>query len=103
MKNEINSVKMPGTLWRLKWNPFCHDYLLAACMLGGVHVVKIENFNEMAINGSYYEHKNISYGADWSYLRDDSCRKIAADASAILGTCSFYDHLLCVSKYVSVI
>ncbi|XP_018574760.1 diphthine methyltransferase [Anoplophora glabripennis] len=103
MKNEISSIKMPGTLWRVKWNPINQNYLLAACMLGGIHIVKLGNVYNMTITGSYHEHKNISYGADWSYLKGDSCNKIASDATAILGTCSFYDHLLCVSKYTSVL
>ncbi|CAG9860278.1 unnamed protein product [Phyllotreta striolata] len=98
MKTELNLIKMPGTLWRLKWDPFQHDKLLAACMLGGVHVVDI-SAEQSEIIGSYYEHKNIAYGADWSYLDNDECDKhVGKTGQCIIGSCSFYDKLLCISK-----
>lgn len=86
---------MPGTLWRLKWDPFYHTFLLAACMLGGVHV--IDTKQEEIVN-SYYEHKNIAYGADWSHLSQDKVTQYSNKGNVIIGTCSFYDNLLCVSK-----
>ncbi|XP_056648191.1 diphthine methyltransferase [Diorhabda sublineata] len=98
MKSEIDTIKMPGTLWRLKWDPFEQNKLLAACMLGGVHILNIDTNNRMDLIASYFEHKNISYGADWSYLDKDECNKFDNVGDCIIGSCSFYDHLLCISK-----
>ncbi|RZC34978.1 diphthamide biosynthesis protein 7, partial [Asbolus verrucosus] len=92
MKSCTNSIKMPGTLWRLKWDPFDNNFLLAACMLGGVHIINSTNIEDLQIIDSYYKHKNIAYGADWSYLSPTS------PDSVIIASCSFYDNLLCVSK-----
>ncbi|XP_050298245.1 diphthine methyltransferase isoform X2 [Anthonomus grandis grandis] len=78
LKKAMSTIKMPGPLWRLKWDPFCQRFLLAAC--------------------SYYEHKNISYGADWCFLDSTEVKEIDSSANVIIGSCSFYDHLLCVSK-----
>lgn len=58
-------------------------------MLGGMHI--INTVNNLEIVESYYEHKNICYGADWAHLN--------ANNEYIVGTCSFYDHLLCISKF----
>ncbi|KAF7286858.1 hypothetical protein GWI33_003912 [Rhynchophorus ferrugineus] len=97
LKRSVSSVKMPGTLWRLKWDPFIQKYLLAACMYGGVHIVSAANDNIQIVK-SYYEHKNISYGADWCTLQNDDVDKFNFDGNVIIGTCSFYEKLLCVSK-----
>ncbi|CAH1179744.1 unnamed protein product [Phaedon cochleariae] len=99
MKSEMSSIKMPGTLWRLKWDPFLQTHLLAACMLGGVHILNVQDIERMKIVGSYYEHKNIAYGADWCYSNKEFCDNFDGPGSSILGTCSFYDHLLCISKF----
>uniref|UniRef100_A0A6P7FC31 methylated diphthine methylhydrolase n=1 Tax=Diabrotica virgifera virgifera TaxID=50390 RepID=A0A6P7FC31_DIAVI len=98
MKSEIESLKMPGTLWRLKWDPFNHDKLLAACMLGGVHIVDTSNSHKMEIIASHYGHKNIAYGADWCYLSKKESARFEGTGEHIIGSCSFYDHLLCISK-----
>lgn len=87
MKAPSNEIEMLGTLWRLKFDPFECRWLLAACMLGGAHVIDTVNLKTVT---SYHEHKNITYGSDWSHL--------SAEGSKILGTCSFYDRLLCISK-----
>ncbi|KAJ8911653.1 hypothetical protein NQ315_005999 [Exocentrus adspersus] len=100
IKNEVNSSHMPGPVWRVKWNPFYENYLLAVCMMGGVHILDVE-YSKIDIIGSYHEHKSISYGADWSYLDSECGEKNASKRSGIIATCSFYDHLLCVSKYVT--
>lgn len=89
LKNCISEVKMPGTLWRLKWDPHFHRYLLSACMLGGVHIIDTQNPQNLEIIDSYYQHKNIAYGADWSHLSGEP----------LISSCSFYDNLLCVSKF----
>lgn len=98
MKNSLDTLKMPGTLWRLKWDPWFQNHILAACMLGGVHIVQATQAEEMKIVDSYYEHKNISYGADWSFLGSDEIDMFEHEGNVIIGSCSFYDHLLCISK-----
>lgn len=92
IKNPKEELKMPGPLWRLKWDPFNQKYLLAACMLGGVHII-----SNMEIVDSYYEHKNIAYGADWSFLELQKVQKYSTKGNVLIGSCSFYDHLLCVA------
>ncbi|KAJ3645394.1 hypothetical protein Zmor_023057 [Zophobas morio] len=92
LKNCTSCIKTPGTLWRLKWDPFYHKHLLAACMLGGVHIIKSNNPECLEIVDSYYKHENISYGADWSFS------PINSKEQALIATCSFYDNLLCVSQ-----
>ncbi|XP_030754397.1 diphthine methyltransferase [Sitophilus oryzae] len=98
MKRSTDIFKMPGTLWRLKWDPFVQNFLLAACMLGGVHIVSALTNHPMGIVESYYEHKNISYGADWSFLDKNEVEKFNSAGNVVIGTCSFYDKLLCISK-----
>lgn len=97
-KTPLNQFETPGTLWRLKWDPFSYDYLLAACMLGGAHIIAAKSIENVEITDSYYEHKDITYGSDWCYLNEDDVRKYECNGNRIIGTCSFYDHLLCVSK-----
>ncbi|XP_044253091.1 diphthine methyltransferase isoform X2 [Tribolium madens] len=92
LKNCVSSVQMPGPLWRLKWDPHDRKYLLAACMLGGVHIIDSQNAN-LEIIDSYYQHKNIAYGVDWSHLPVNNSTN-----ETLIGSCSFYDNLLCVSK-----
>lgn len=96
MKVPLSVLKMPGTLWRLKWDPFSRNHILAACMLGGAHI--IADVDRPKIIDSCYEHQNITYGADWCYLNESEVKTFADDGNCIIGTCSFYDHLLCVSK-----
>ncbi|KAL1497904.1 hypothetical protein ABEB36_008786 [Hypothenemus hampei] len=97
IKNSLNLIKMPGPLWRLKWDPFIQKYLLAASMLGGVHIIKVLP-NKMEIVDSYYEHKNIAYGADWSFLEPDALETFHGEGNVLVGSCSFYDQLVCISK-----
>ncbi|XP_060523152.1 diphthine methyltransferase [Cylas formicarius] len=97
LKTPQKTLKMPGPVWKLKWDPFSQELLLSACMLGGVHVINPFK-NEMEITHSYYEHANISYGVDWCHLDSKEVEKFDQEGAAIIGTCSFYDRLLCVSK-----
>ncbi|KAK4874842.1 hypothetical protein RN001_014202 [Aquatica leii] len=96
MKEPCVDVKMPGPVWRLKWDPRTHKYLLACCMLAGAHVLDFAN-DRLEIVGSYCEHQSMTYGGDWSFMdADRSVRDY--QANRIVATCSFYDSLLCVSK-----
>lgn len=97
MKKYNKLIEMPGPMWRLKWDPLSHDYLLAACMLGGFHVVDTVS-DEMKLL-SYYEHTDLAYGSDWSHLNELEVKNYGnAEGNRIIGTCSFYDKKLCVSK-----
>lgn len=89
MQNPLKCLEMPGPIWRVKWEPHGRDYLLTACMLGGFHIVDTSQ-DQLDTVVSYYEHKDLAYGADWSYQPGVSDRLIA--------TCSFYDHKMCVAK-----
>lgn len=97
MKSTLFALKMPGPLWRLKWDPHNYELLLCACMLGGAHIVHVETHTSQIVE-SYYEHKNICYGADWSYLGKDAISRLQCSSNRIIGTCSFYDHLMCISE-----
>ncbi|KAF5289758.1 hypothetical protein FQA39_LY03675 [Lamprigera yunnana] len=89
MRTPLDRVHMPGPVWRLKWDPATFNYLLAACMLGGAHILNLESDKKLNIVGSYYGHKSMTYGADWSHSNAEN---------RIVATCSFYDNLLCVLK-----
>ena len=90
---------MPDTLWRVKWHPSDSRYLLTACMLGGAHIVEVHD-TDMQVVESYHGHKSLVYGVDWSYLSRRSLESYGGgvDGDCVIGSCSFYDHLLCVSK-----
>lgn len=113
MKNPLHSTEMFGGVWRVKWNPFSFDMILTACMHGGFNVVNclnsIKSGAEPQIIASYKNHESIAYGADWSYLNEESI-KVLFDSSeygqtlngknhCIVSTCSFYDHKLCISLF----
>lgn len=95
MKNPLHSVEMPGPMWRVKWDPQTHTYILAACMLGGFHIVDTK-FTEPKIIASYHEHSDLAYGSDWSYLTDTQV-KTFGNANRIFAACSFYDHKMSVA------
>lgn len=88
---------MPGEVWRVKWDPFRKKMLLTACMYNGVHVIEFGSITEGKIVGSYYEHGNISYGIDWSYMNQIDSTKI--ENKYLISSCSFYDNLLCISHF----
>ncbi|KAF5284366.1 hypothetical protein FQR65_LT13583 [Abscondita terminalis] len=92
MKEPSAVVQMPGPVWRLKWDPRTFKYLLAACMLGGAHVL-----HDLKLVSSYYEHQSMVYGADWSYM-DESSSLENCKENKVIATCSFYDNFLCVSR-----
>ncbi|KAI4456834.1 diphthine methyltransferase [Holotrichia oblita] len=95
IKRPKNEFKMVETLWRLKWNPRNEHLLLAACMLGGVHIINTRE--DIQVVESYYEHKNLSYGADWCFLDQNESKQFGDNTKYLVASCSFYDHLLCVA------
>ncbi|KAI8909127.1 WD repeat-containing protein 85-like protein [Gorgonomyces haynaldii] len=80
MKQELSSFNTGGGVWRLKWHPRDPNIVLAACMYNGFHIFDIQD--QITLKYSHMEHQSIAYGADWCLLDN------------IIGTCSFYDHLL---------
>jgi len=82
-----------GGVWRLKWNSKQPQLLLAACMHAGFTVLKYDHsracFDEDSAFPFTGGHKSLGYGADW---REEEPGE--EEASRIVGTASFYDHLL---------
>lgn len=99
MRNPLSTTDLRGGIWRLKWDPFNGKYLLAACMYGGFRIVNCEDFDYPEILSEYTEHESISYGCDWSFLNCEEIvqREVFYEIDrqvALVGTCSFYDHLM---------
>ncbi|KAH8306508.1 hypothetical protein KR018_003561 [Drosophila ironensis] len=84
MKRTLAELELEGGIWRLKPHPIHQDLLLAACMYKNFSVVQGP---ELQLLGVYEEHKCICYGADWAPGED-----------LTMGTCSFSDKMLCVSR-----
>nr|XP_022916960.1 diphthine methyltransferase [Onthophagus taurus] len=98
LKDCLFQLELPGTLWRLKWDPFGDNLLLAGCMSGGAHIVQINDCSGEIIGG-YNEHESLVYGVDWSWLSLESIKKIRNEAQYLIGTCSFYDNLMCLTTF----
>jgi diphthamide biosynthesis protein 7 len=91
----LSEVPVGGGVWRVKWNP--HNSrkgdLLVACMQDGFKVLRYDDeMHSSQIIQRFDEHKSLAYGVDWSYQQP------ATDSRQIIGSCSFYDHLLHVWK-----
>lgn len=103
-RRPISENNLSGGVWRLKWDPFYHKYLLGACMYGGFKLIDCNSIDDPKIIGEYNEHKSIAYGCDWSSLdhdtigsklsEEENCRNI------VIATCSFYDHKLDLSTFI---
>ncbi|XP_078033790.1 diphthine methyltransferase [Augochlora pura] len=98
LKSCISKIDLGGGIWRLKWDPFARKYLLAACMYGGFRIVNCENTESPLVIGEYNEHESLAYGCDWSFLTSvEVAEQIPTTETrdvCLVGTCSFYDHLL---------
>ncbi|KAJ2412880.1 hypothetical protein GGI10_003413 [Coemansia sp. RSA 2530] len=104
MRAPTAEFNVGGGVWRLKWHPEEPTQLLVGAMYGGFHVL------DVAVDGlglleraplpeagyavamerqvSFMKHESIAYGADWCQASDDP------EAGWLVGTCSFYDHLV---------
>lgn len=90
MKRPTSEINLKGGIWRLKWDPFTHQYLFAACMYEGFKIVN-SNY-DMSIIGHYNKHCGISYGCDWSLLKkEDVSRLKVSSGETLISTCSYQD------------
>lgn len=80
----------------MKWDPFSQKNLLVAGMLGGLHVISEDT---QSIADSFYEHENLVYGADWCFMSEKIVQNYPKEGNIMIASCSFYDNLLCVSKF----
>jgi diphthine methyl ester acylhydrolase len=96
-RHPLIECPVEGGVWRLKWNPHDPSLLLAACMYNGFKVLRLDagslsstdTLTPEAVNLTpihhYQGHGSIAYGADWFHH---------PPLRGLVGTCSFYDHLL---------
>ncbi|KZC11805.1 PREDICTED: diphthine methyltransferase [Dufourea novaeangliae] len=106
-KRPVSEIHLGGGIWRLKWDPFARNYLLAACMYVGFRIVDCEKTETLSVIGEYNEHESIAYGCDWSVLNSPEITKNILKTETrnvcLISTCSFYDHALKLSAvYLSV-
>ncbi|KAJ8664329.1 hypothetical protein QAD02_005991 [Eretmocerus hayati] len=97
LRRPISELNVGGGIWRLKWDPYKAEHLLAACMYNGFCIVDCANLEEPKTVSEYKEHESIAYGCDWSYQRakNDASEE---ECPVLVGTCSFYDHVLKLSS-----
>lgn len=84
LKSCLAEALVDGGVWRLKWHPSRWEAVLAACMYGGIRILKVNE--KVVVSYEYYEHNSIAYGADWKF-----------DDGKMVATCSFYDCMLHIS------
>lgn len=89
-KTSVFDIGLGGGVWRIKGHAKDPNLLLTANMYHNFTVIGLEK-DKFLINGSYFEHESICYGADWCCSVHENVKYFA--------TCSFYDHKLCVAKY----
>lgn len=98
MRRPISETNLAGGIWRLKWDPFNHKCLFAACMYGHFRIVNCERNDNPEVIGELNDHQSIAYGCDWSSLNEDVVRELVGgeckSRTALAATCSFYDHTL---------
>lgn len=97
-KNPTKTISASGGLWRLKWEPHSRSrYLLAACIYGGFQIFDMFSY---VLVGEYKEHESLAYGADWCHLNGNEIKdQLGFHHSAVVATCSFYDHKLSVALW----
>ncbi|KAG7171307.1 diphthine methyltransferase-like isoform X2 [Homarus americanus] len=90
MRSPCSSISLSGGIWRLKWDPQGRNLLLAACMHNGFHVTDTSP-SDVQVVASFTEHESLAYGVDWWAG--------ATDATSVIASASFYDHLLCLWEF----
>ncbi|KAF0877394.1 DPH7 methyltransferase, partial [Crocuta crocuta] len=73
MKQPFADMSAEGGVWRLKWHPFRHHLLLAACMHSGFKIFNCQKATEekqeaCTVSASHTLPNSLVYGADWSWL-----------------------------------
>ncbi|XP_072634985.1 diphthine methyltransferase isoform X1 [Canis lupus baileyi] len=73
MKQPFADMPTQGGVWRLKWHPFHHHLLLAACMHSGFRIFNCqkaidEKQEACTVSVSHTLSNSLVYGADWSWL-----------------------------------
>ncbi|KAH7911202.1 WD40-repeat-containing domain protein [Hygrophoropsis aurantiaca] len=85
-----------GGAWRVKWHPHASrkEDLLVACMHDGFKILKMDvslgNSSEIRweVAKRFDAHTSLAYGVDWSFEDVDDVD------DTLIGSCSFYDHML---------
>lgn len=84
MKQPWADMPVQGGVWRLKWHPFHHHLLLAACMHSGFRILSCqkstEEKQEVVVMASHTLHNSLVYGADWSWLPNRSLQPIPSSS-----------------------
>lgn len=89
----MSETNLKGGIWRLKWDPFTHQYLFAACMYEGFKIVNCDY--DMSIIGHYNKHCGIAYGCDWSFLKKEDVSHLKIPiGETLVSTCSYQDCVL---------
>ncbi|KAJ2094050.1 hypothetical protein GGI09_005620 [Coemansia sp. S100] len=107
MRVPVTEYNVGGGVWRLKWHPEEPTQLLVGAMYNGFHILDVavdglkplecaplpvREAGRAAVTvtkgASFMKHESIAYGADWRQSCDDP------SAGWMVGTCSFYDHLV---------
>lgn len=88
----VSKIDLEGGIWRLKWDPFKHEYLFAACMSEGFKIVDWNIKVLMSVCGHYDEHSGLAYGCDWSCLRKEDLKRLKiSTGDTLVSTCSYQD------------
>ena len=91
MKQPIYDHNIGGGVWRLKWHPTRKDYISAACMHNGFHIIKVDDDVTMKTICSFTKHESLAYGIDWNYSDKWNIEK---STYSLIASCSFYDHII---------
>lgn len=81
----LNSIKLDGGIWRIKWHPYQKNLLLIAGMRGGAYILDYQNEFKILIQNLDHGSENLTYGADWINPNDNN-------KYYTVGTSSFYNH-----------
>ncbi|PFH54482.1 hypothetical protein AMATHDRAFT_52085 [Amanita thiersii Skay4041] len=87
----MSQLDVGGGVWRVKWHP--HENrnrdLLVACMRDGFKVLQYNtSMDQGQVIQRFDAHQSLAYGVDWSLANP------SANGKSIVGSCSFYDHVL---------
>ena len=101
MQRPLANIDLAGGIWRIKWDPYEARYVLIAAMYNGFLVVDCNDIATPKVIAEYKEHESIGYGCSWSYPKVRICNHQHLSDSpqeVFVATCSFYDHILKLSK-----